>query len=151
MLHMLDKLYYFMQRVSRVPGLGFLQGQATSVMRIKGTMIDAEDQAEGTKQGVKEGLGAVRGLFGKEGAPPAAGASAATAGGRVSPGDVGEPTRSSAAGYSPASPDGAGIGGTVVMPGDGFRQRPDGQSDRPRKPNPDVRVQKKQLMKKLRG
>ncbi|TVP97572.1 MAG: hypothetical protein EA381_14630 [Planctomycetaceae bacterium] len=135
MLHVLDKLYKFLLRVSRVPGLGFLQREASSVLRFKGSLIEMEDRAEGTKQGIGEGAGAMRDLFGK--------------GGKQRQG-------AAAAGQTQAEvgPEGAAKRGGAPQrqaPSGGPAQGAPVRSDRPQKPSSDVRVQKKLLMKKLRG
>jgi hypothetical protein len=134
MLHVLDKLYVFLLRLSRVPGLGFLHREASSVLRFKGSLIEMEDRAEGTKQGFGEGAGAMRDLFGK--------------GGKQQQGAAAGQAQAETGRAGAAKRGGAPQGQT---PSGGQAQGTPSRSDRPQKPSSDVRVQKKLLMKKLRG
>lgn len=127
----LDALSDLLLRLSRVPGLGFLQDHATSLTNMKHTVEGHISDFEVKKQGLEEGAEIVRASVRRK---PKSGQEVST-------------SRQSATGGD--SPDGE-MGGE--MGGDGSGKVPvrDGKSKMKTKPKGDLAAQKKMLQRKLK-
>lgn len=67
---LLDRLSDFLIRLSRVPGLGFLENHATAATRLKHNIEGHLGEIGERQQGLEEGVELMRETFGRKSKPP---------------------------------------------------------------------------------
>lgn len=137
----IDKLYTFLLRVSRIPGLEFLRSDATRLAQTQAEFYDKFDGVEGAIEGGEDGLRAIGEAIGVT--KPGHGDS------RHGGGEQGGPPPHASSERpvvmkSPYSGESTSWSGKKESGGSG-------SSRRAPKTNEELRAQKKLLMKKLRG
>lgn len=137
----INKLYTFLQRISRIPGLEFLRADATRLAQAQAEFYDKFDGIEGGIEGGKDGFRAIGEVVGVT--KPGHGESH-PGGGRQGGSQQHASSDRPVVMKSPNSGESTSWSGKKDSGGSG-------SSRRAPKTNEELRAQKKLLMKKLRG